>query len=409
LRIQRITTNYPAYLETFFASRPQLRSTSFEEQHAALMADASGWADFWSVAFEKLGHCMRETLSNVESLQKAWASEQDVTYSENDWLFDITTAQVSEFKPDVLFVTDYVTFTASYLKHLKSTCPSIKLVLGWCGAPYRDASVFKEYDVVLSSVPELVEHFIENGHRAVLINHAFEPRILTNLDSDAAIPVDFAFIGSIAKRQGFHHEREALLLRLLEETPLELWAGTEKLSWHLKANVGARQLAYDVVHAAKRMGFPESILRIGLSGKALAWSDRPGLPPPVHPRIVRAARQPVFGRAMFAQLAHSRVSLNTHIDLSGKYASNMRLYEGTGVGTCLLTDWRPNLSELFEPDTEVVTYRNAEECVEKVKYLLAHEEQRKSISRAGQKRTLRDHTFDNRAAQLGDLIRTWLA
>jgi hypothetical protein len=408
LRIQRITTNYPAYLQQFFAKRPELSSKSFAEQHAALMNDASTWADFWSVALAKLGYEMIDVVSNAESIQKTWARENDIEFDEKNWLFDLTTARVIAFQPDVLFFNDYNSFSASYLRHLKSVCPSIKLILGWCGAPYTDAAVFKEYDIVLSSAPELVQHFIDRGHRSILINHAFEPRILTKLDQIATRPVDFAFIGSIAKKKGFHHEREALLLRLLEETPLELWASTTPGSWRLSANVGSRQLMYDFVHAAKRFGIPESMLAVGVTGKALKWNARPSLPPPTHPRIVRAAKEPIFGLEMFAQLAHSRVTLNSHIDMSEKYASNMRLYEATGVGSCLLTDWRPNMPDLFEPDTEVVTYRTIEECIEKVNYLLGHDEERQSISRAGQKRTLRDHTFDNRAVQLDDLIRSAL-
>lgn len=402
MRIQRITTNYPAYLNGFFAKRPHLASLSFAEQHAALMADACGWADFWSVALEKLGYQMAEVVSNVESMQKAWARENGVEYAAENWMFEITTAQVQAYRPEVLFVNDYATFTAAYLSYLKSACPSIKLVLGWCGAPYNDASVFKEYDLVLSSAPELVQHFIDQGHRSALIMHAFEPRVLAKLDSVPATPVDFGFIGSIAKKQGFHHEREALLLRLLEETPLELWTTVALTSWSLSANIRSRQLMYDFVHAAKRTGIP---LQVGPFGKALKWKERPALPPPVNARLVRAAREPVFGLEMFAQLAHSRVTLNSHIDMSEQYASNMRLYEATGVASCLLTDWRLNMPELFDVDTEVVTFKTADECIEKVKYLLDHEEQRQAIARAGQKRTLRDHTFDNRAAQLNDLIR----
>ncbi len=86
----------------------------------------------------------------------------------------------------------------------------------------------------------------------------------------------------------------------------------------------------------------------------------------------------------------------------------MRLFETTGVGACLLTDWKENLSELFEPDAEVLTYRSAEECVEKVNYILEHEEERRSIAAAGQLRTLREHTFDNRAARIDEIIRSVL-
>jgi len=84
------------------------------------------------------------------------------------------------------------------------------------------------------------------------------------------------------------------------------------------------------------------------------------------------------------------------------------LFEATGVGACLLTDWRENLSDLFEPDKEVLTYRSAAECVEKVNYILEHEDERLSIAAAGQLRTLREHTFDNRAARIDEIIRSVL-
>ncbi|HYG80937.1 MAG TPA: glycosyltransferase, partial [Pyrinomonadaceae bacterium] len=104
----------------------------------------------------------------------------------------------------------------------------------------------------------------------------------------------------------------------------------------------------------------------------------------------------------------SRVVLNTHIDISTTSASNMRLFEVTGVGSCLLTDWKPNIGDLFEPDSEVITYRGAEECIEKVDYLLSHESERRAIAAAGQRRTLRDHTLARRAEQLDAIIRAAL-
>jgi spore maturation protein CgeB len=87
----------------------------------------------------------------------------------------------------------------------------------------------------------------------------------------------------------------------------------------------------------------------------------------------------------------------------------MRLFETTGVGTCLVTDWKSNLGELFEPDREVVTYRSAEECVDKVKWLLEHPAEREDIARSGQSRTLKDHSFAQRAVQLDQIIRRELS
>ncbi|MEO8435099.1 MAG: glycosyltransferase [Pyrinomonadaceae bacterium] len=407
MRLQRITTNYPSYLRQFYADRPELEVRPYAAQHAALMLNACGWTDFWSVALGKKGYECNEVVSNAEAMQQSWAREHGVAYDGNNWLEEITTAQVKAFKPDVLFVNDYVTFSSSYLRQLKSECPSIRLVLGWCGAPYTDASVFQEYDVVLSSVPELVEDFRVQGLRTCHINHAFDPRVLERLDSQPAAPeADFTFIGSISKRSNFHHEREKLLLPLIDKTSLQIWSDTYLPSWQERGGGSLRRLAYDAVQSAQRMGIPQSVLQaVPPVAKVTRWESRPPAPQPVDTRLARRLHRPLFGLEMFRKLQRSKVSLNTHIDLSARYASNMRLYEATGVGSCLLTDWKENLSELFQPDVEVVAYRSAAECAEKVQYLLDHEYERRSIAMAGQKRTLLDHTFDRRAERLDQLIR----
>jgi spore maturation protein CgeB len=78
----------------------------------------------------------------------------------------------------------------------------------------------------------------------------------------------------------------------------------------------------------------------------------------------------------------------------------MRLFEATGVGTCLITDWKKNLQQLFEPDKEIVVYESAEEMVEKTKWLLNHPREREEIASAGKERTMKDHTYARRAEQL---------
>ena len=107
---------------------------------------------------------------------------------------------------------------------------------------------------------------------------------------------------------------------------------------------------------------------------------------------------------MYRVLARSRISVNYHIELAGPFANNMRLYETTGVGTLLLTDWKENLSELFEPDVEVVAYHSPDDCVEKIKHLLSHESERARIAQSGQARTLRDHTYKSRMAELAAIV-----
>ncbi|MDT5270953.1 MAG: spore maturation protein CgeB [Acidobacteriota bacterium] len=381
MRLLKIGVYYQTYLKQFYARHPALGAEPYAAQHAALIDDCFGSSDFWTRELSRLGYETCDLIINAEPLQRAWAAERGLTFDEGGWLFGITESQVSDFRPDVLIVADYSTVTATFLRRLRDVCPSLRLVLGWCGAPYGDSSVFAEWDVVLSCVPELVAHFRATGRRSRHVNHAFEPRVLDKLDAREDAPAaDFVFIGSLVKSERFHLERERLLSRLVEETDLRIWS--------------------EVGPQASRLRRAARFLRGGA-----ATSPRPS----VDVRVARRARPPLFGLDMFGQLRAGRVALNTHIDISTHSASNMRLFEATGVGACLLTDLKENLRELFEPDAEVVAYRDAEECVEKVKYLLGHESSRREIAAAGQRRTLRDHTFASRAALVDEIIREELS
>jgi hypothetical protein len=120
---------------------------------------------------------------------------------------------------------------------------------------------------------------------------------------------------------------------------------------------------------------------------------------------LRALAKPsIFGLEMYCVQAGFKICLNAHGPSA--YASNQRLYEATGVGTCLLTDWKDNLPDLFDPDREVVTYRSPEEAIEKIRYLLDHDDERRAIAQAGQRRTLRDHTIPNRMVRVNEIFQT---
>jgi len=108
-------------------------------------------------------------------------------------------------------------------------------------------------------------------------------------------------------------------------------------------------------------------------------------------------------------LQRSRIALNVHIDMAEQYAANMRLYEATGVGTMLLTDWKKNLHEMFEIGNEVVAYRSTRECVELVQHYLAHDEEREAIARAGQQRTLSEHSYYHRMQELTEILGRYLS
>jgi hypothetical protein len=59
----------------------------------------------------------------------------------------------------------------------------------------------------------------------------------------------------------------------------------------------------------------------------------------------------------------------------------------------------------LEPGTEVVTFSGSEDCIDKAKWLLDHPRERRTITQAGQLRTLAAHTFAQRAEEFDAVIR----
>jgi spore maturation protein CgeB len=111
-----------------------------------------------------------------------------------------------------------------------------------------------------------------------------------------------------------------------------------------------------------------------------------------------------WGLDMYRIRASARIVVNGHSSAAEGYANNMCLFETTGVGSLLVTDAKRNLSDLFEVGAEVVSYENADDCVEKLAFYLANDEARARLACAGQERTLREHTYRHRMSELIEIL-----
>ena len=411
MKLLRISNAYPSYLRQFYGRRPWLRMQPYEAQLRELHADAFGWADFWEPALAPLGYSMWNITANAKPMQMAWARDRGLRPGKERWLTEIAFAQVVENAPDVLFMDDYSYFPANWIREVRAACPSIRLVLGWCGAPYDDESVFRAYDVVLSCIPELARHFRDRGHRAFQIHHAFDARIPGRL-ADTPKDIELSFVGQLSVAREAHHARLEILSRLSREFNIHIHSPQTARLFDLYDGPLPRLVKdlvrvpwYHAFWSLRRAGLP--VDNIPFFRKALKWTSRPRVNPILRSPI-SGMRPGVFGMDMYRLFHRSKLTFNSHIDLSRDSASNMRLFEATGCGACLVTDWKPNLCELFEPDVEVVTYRGLDECLEKVRWLLANPLERARIGEAGARRTLANHTFEHRAPILDAIIRKHL-
>jgi spore maturation protein CgeB len=71
---------------------------------------------------------------------------------------------------------------------------------------------------------------------------------------------------------------------------------------------------------------------------------------------------------------------------------NRRLTALPALGVMQLCDNKSNLAPLFTLDEEIVGFDTIEECIEKTRYYLAHDEERRAIAARGWKRAMRDYT-----------------
>lgn len=372
-----LNADYPSFLHWLYDQHPGLDQQSYEEQMRARMETLFGVADFYSSNLCKLGHEASTICFNNEFLQRSRAREHKAKTSPkydwrfrlrrgivpwldrvcNDkWMYEILAAQIESYKPDVLLNQAIPWIDARFLSDIK---PHTRLLVGQHAANLppllADDMNFDCYDLVISSFPPTVDFFRQRQIPAELNRLAFEPRVLDYL-RPAQNSFDVTFVGNFHQ---VHSSRVSFLESVCYRIPqTRVWGeSVERLS-------------------------PDSPIRRCYVGQA-------------------------WGREMYQILAESKMTLNHHGDIP-PYANNLRLFEATGVGTLLITDWKENLPEMFEPGKEVVVYRSVDECVELIKYHLEHPVEREGIARAGQQRTLMDHTYYRRMQEFVDIVCKYL-
>lgn len=407
----------------------------YTEQQQVLFQNAYVYADSLSRAMRSLGHDAHEIVYDLEILQKTWAKEKGIKYDSDHWRYDIILAQLEDLRPDVVYFQDIHSLPYSIRKNLKAYFPFIRLTVicrGYPGVSSDTLHQLADADVLLVGSPVLVEKCTDAGLRPHLVYHSFDEAILEKIGANDPVEhnpkYDFTFIGSSGYGYGpGHQSRYWALVDLIQRTNLELWvhdrvkkqSGLKIAKAQMRKSL-KRFLEYadvEILDKTLTSGLmPNKLRRVILEvieekpeapeqNQCDVTNDDRILPTkPLREMFPHRCHAPVFGIEMYRILHQSKVTFNKHSDPAEDTVDNMRMFEATGVGTCLLTDTGKNMSDLFQEDHEVVTYSSIEECIEKASYLLEHDDVRRQIAAAGQRRTLKDHTVLNRCQQIDDIL-----
>lgn len=372
--------------------RAELDKSDYRQRIDALLFESFGWSDAYAIEFRKLG-CEADTLIvGAPELQRQWATEQGLSAVVREWklldqakwlaersgvglsainqrqkalLNEVFLAQVKHYRPDILLIQLQTPLAASTIRAAKGYSRFVVGQLASRFPAYLD--LFGVYDLIVSAFPHYVRLFNETGLRSCYLPLAFEPVFIERCrqrygdvqDGVVGRSYQAVFVGSVSD---MHAERLHWLSSLAETGLVDIW------------------LSYD-------------------RGKESASL----------PKVLRErSQEAVYGLEMYDVYRRARIALNAHPEISGPYAAILRLYETTGSGCMLLTDERENLGELFVPGVEVAAYSSIDDCIAKLSYYIAHEEERAGIAQRGQQRTYSEHLFEHRAAQFLHLVEPML-
>jgi len=98
----------------------------------------------------------------------------------------------------------------------------------------------------------------------------------------------------------------------------------------------------------------------------------------------------------------SKISLNiTFASRDSKiFSTKGRDFEIPGCGSLLVTKDTKEIAEYFVPGEEIITYNDASDATEKIKYYLKNEDERERIAKKGYERVMREHTYEKRFLEI---------
>jgi spore maturation protein CgeB len=393
-RLFSISSMYQGSIDLFCIKHPEINQVSYKEHLEQLLVDTTEFVGSYIRNYRKLKIEADCLIANDIILQSKWARERGIDAERKE---EIIFDQVKSFSPDILIVENLSVVSSELLQRLRKDLKSIRLIIANHCAPFNSKVLegLKDVDFVFTCTPGLKSDIEGMGRKSFLVYHGFDTDLLDRLNKEKDfVQNDFIFSGSLISGGDFHTQRIRLIEQILHENiSIDLYVNLENKLW-----IRAKQAIYLFSAFLKKIKMEEHFSRYQFLQYGKTRVDS------YSATLLNHKKPPVFGINMFNLFMNSRIVLNYHIGIAGDFAGNMRMFEVTGVGSCLLTDNKKNMNDLFIPGSEVVIYDNPDDCIEKAKWLLDHEDERKQIALAGHQRTLKFHTVENRCRTIIEML-----
>lgn len=362
-KLLEITSQYVKYIKDFYRENPNVDDLTYDELFNMFTEQGFAEANFIHPYLRNMGIESKVIFYNNKTLQYKWSP-----LCKNLSLFELLLMQIKEYCPDIILISDMPSFDLEQLKMIKESVSNKTIYLvGYYFSELNNKffEVVSQYDQIYTGSNGYVNLMRNKEIPAFLLRHAFDSSIINKLDvcekSNAV-----CFSGSIVVGKTYHNNRIEILNKMMEY-----------------------KIPYDFYGEIYGIQKEDKNLKILLD------------------KIENNRHDANYGIKYYSIISQYTIGLNLHAPcIDG--AGNMRMFETTGVGTCLLTDYRDENCEMFDVDNEIVEYSSSEELLDKVRWLINYPSKAKEIAKAGQKRTLKDHTYKNKAEQLNEYIQKLL-
>ena len=424
----------PQHLEDFRAEAA-LDVKSFDDQIACLRRANLMLPGGWAAVMAREGYDVFETIANDARLQETWARGNKITPGPSgvDVGIDILIAQLQNIQPDVIFIYAgaFVLLSRDVRERMRAVCHKDVLITGlWgdelpaIGGSYT--AFLGDLDFVFCANSSYEKKMVEAGIPAQVLGNCFDDTI--SYTKPAVKSRDLIFSGMTGYGYPDHIRRYELLKVLMSRTPLEIWTKEPRIP------VVSLLFGRPVVWVLRRL--PSGILRVlktlarglglhkvaramelGISMRQSSDTAKREMGGLFHPKknyfigkksLHSSYLERVNGMLpdcsdYYSLLAGARLVLNIHRDEDADFG-NIRCFEVTGLGSCLVTDRGTELAEFFDIENDIVTFESADECVEKVLQLLSQPSEIKRISDNGRRATLKYHSVAARGKTIAETL-----
>ncbi len=348
LQLHSIDQNILAAFDPAFTGYEAIASELSRLDPARLVAD-------YSTNFEA-----RVLPANSLAAINAWAHEHGISEPAGDQeLMACLKRMIDDFAPDILLVDDPLNFGGTFVNGLENRP---RLLIGWLGSLPPRGTDLGAFDMVLAT-SELVQAQARRcGAPQTAVLRLGYPDTIKPHGPEEPRELDVIFIGEVEPGH-----KLAQQLAKLSQAPM-LWRGEFEQAYRINTR-NPRQLP-----------------------TGLSMYDR----------------GPATGLELIHAYAQSRIAIHAAHDLVTAEAGQ-NIFLAAGSGALILAEKRGSITDLFDPESEMLTFDDTDSLIDSIYEMLENPERLVTIARAGQKRCLREHSLRARALELERIINELIA